>query len=340
MVHARISAQLPPDIDPTKAPLAFGERALPKLNEELQAPEPLTRQRALMALCDLLHDPENVYQAVDLGFLDNLKILLLDSDSTIRQKSTEALYIIATHDVGRHGFIQNGVIPALAQLLDDPADICRKNVHQSFEMMARLPEGAIDILHAGLIPSLVYQLRTELDEIQELILDTLANCLCVDASEALASDAITTLKEKLAHPSVAIRSKAAWVLLGIGIHPEGKTMVFEEDVIPVLVSLLEDTEPEVQAKAAGALMFATVTPQGRYSALGADAIPLLLKMVTAESSEARLSAVKALTMLAELPEGRQTLLRHVATFERCLNDPSEAVRGAAEIAIRVIKWTP
>uniref|UniRef100_A0A8C6Z9Q4 Radial spoke head 14 homolog n=2 Tax=Nothoprocta perdicaria TaxID=30464 RepID=A0A8C6Z9Q4_NOTPE len=101
MAHARISAELPPDIDPTKAPLAFGERALPKLNEELRAPELLTRQRALMALCDLLHDPENVYQAIQLGFLDNLKILLLDSDSTVRQKSTEALYIMATHNVGR-----------------------------------------------------------------------------------------------------------------------------------------------------------------------------------------------------------------------------------------------
>lgn len=35
-----------------------------------------------------------------------------------------------------------------------------------------------------------------------------------------------------------------------------------EEVIPVLVSLLEDTDPEVQASATGALMFATVKPQG------------------------------------------------------------------------------
>lgn len=35
------------------------------------------------------------------------------------------------------------------------------------------------------------------------------------------------------------------------------------EVIPVLVSLLEDTDPEVQASATGALMFATVKPQGK-----------------------------------------------------------------------------
>lgn len=67
MAHAHISANLPPDIDPTKAPIAFGKRALPKLNEELQSPELLTQQRALMALCDLVHDPENIYQAIELG---------------------------------------------------------------------------------------------------------------------------------------------------------------------------------------------------------------------------------------------------------------------------------
>ncbi|KGL96174.1 Rhabdoid tumor deletion region protein 1, partial [Charadrius vociferus] len=339
MAHARISANLPPDIDPTKAPIAFGKRALPKLNEELQSPELLTQQRVLMALCDLVHDPENIYQAIEVGFLDNLKTLLLHRDSTVRQKTTQILYIMAMHNVGRQGLIQNGVISALTEFLDDPVDICRKNTHQIFEMMARLPEGAVGILHAGLIPLLVFKLKTESDEIQELILDTLSNCLRVEASEALATGAITILKEKLTHSSVAIRKKAACVLLEIGTHPEGKSVICEE-VIGVLVSLLEDTDPEVQASATGALMFATVKPQGRFSALHAEAIPLLLKLVAEETSKARLSAIKTLTMLAELPEGRKTLLDHTDTFQQCLNDPCEAVKRAAEIAIRVIKWKP
>ncbi|XP_010137421.1 PREDICTED: rhabdoid tumor deletion region protein 1-like, partial [Buceros rhinoceros silvestris] len=198
---------------------------------------------------------------------------------------------------------------------------------------------AVDILRAGLIPLLVVKLKTEPDEIQELILDTLSNCLRVEASEAVASGAITILKEKLKHSSVAIRSKAAWVLLEIGTHPEGKSVLWDE-VIPVLVSLLEDTDPEVQASATGALMFAALKPQGRFSALGAGSIPPLLKLVAEETSKARLSAIKTLTMLAELPEGRKTLLDHTDTFQQCLNDPCEAVKRAAEIAISVIKWRP
>jgi len=78
------------------------------------------------------------------------------------------------------------------------------------------PIGAAGILDAGLVPSLVFKLKTESDGIQELILDTLSNCLRVDASDALATGAVTILKEKLTHSSVAIRSKAACVLLEIG----------------------------------------------------------------------------------------------------------------------------
>ncbi|NXX51665.1 RSP14 protein, partial [Tricholaema leucomelas] len=339
MAHARISANLPPNMDPTKAPLAFGRRALPKLSQELCSSELLTQQRALMALCELLHDPENVYQAMEIGLLDNLKTLLVHQDSTVRQKTTQILSIMATHNVGRQGLISNGVIPALTELLDDPVDTCRKHTHQILEIMAKLPEGAADILHAALIPSLLLRLKTESDEIQELILDTLSNCLRLEAVEALATGAVTVLKEKLTHPSVAIRSKAAWALLAFGTHPEGRSLVGGE-AVPVLVSLLEDPDPEVQASAAGALMFATVTPQGRFSALGAGAIPPLLKLVAEESSRARLSTLKVLTILAELPEGRKTLLDHTATLERCLSDPCEAVKRAATTAIGVIRWKP
>ncbi|NWX31350.1 RSP14 protein, partial [Notiomystis cincta] len=200
--------------------------------------------------------------------------------------------------------------------------------------------GAGGVLRAGLIPPLVLKLKTELEEIQELILDTLSNCLRVEVSEALAAGALTVLKEKLSHPSTAIRSKAAGVLLEISSHAEGKVAVCKEEAVPMLVSLLEDTQPEVQVNTTGALMFAIVTPQGRSSAMGAEAIPALLKLVAEETSTARLNAIKTLTLLAELPEGRKALLEHKDAFQQCLHDPSEAVQRAAEIAISVIEWKP
>ena len=67
MADAKISMYLPPNVNPTQAAIAYGCRALPKLNEELQSDDLLTRQKALMALCDLMHDPEHVYTAISIG---------------------------------------------------------------------------------------------------------------------------------------------------------------------------------------------------------------------------------------------------------------------------------
>uniref|UniRef100_K7G2W3 Radial spoke head 14 homolog n=1 Tax=Pelodiscus sinensis TaxID=13735 RepID=K7G2W3_PELSI len=202
--------------------------------------------------------------------------------------------------------------------------------------------GAFDIVGNGLVSSLVLKLKTEVDEIQELILDTLAGCLCVEAFEALASGAVPILKEKLTHQSEAIRSKAARSLLGIStvLCVRRVSLWKGRTLFGVLVSLLEDSDVEVRADAAGALMFATITTQGKYAAFNADAITPLLKLVSDESSKVRLNAIKSLTMLSETPEGRKVLLDHVDLFREHLNDPSEAVSRAAKIAIKVIEWKP
>ncbi|ERE92767.1 rhabdoid tumor deletion region protein 1 [Cricetulus griseus] len=141
MAHARISMYMPPDIDPTKAAIAYGCRALPKLNEELQSEVLLTRQKALVALCDLMHDPEHVYEAIHIGCLESLKVLLKDEDNLVRIKTTEVLHIMATHNIGRTGLLEKGVILALALLLSDHQKVCRENLHQAYKHVAQTPEG-------------------------------------------------------------------------------------------------------------------------------------------------------------------------------------------------------
>ncbi|KAG8514489.1 Radial spoke head 14 [Galemys pyrenaicus] len=200
--------------------------------------------------------------------------------------------------------------------------------------------GAQGIIYSGLIPSLVWKLQREEEDIQVLLLDTLSFCLMEDASEALSSRVVPILKEKLLSPNASIRSKAAHTLIAVSIRLEGKNQVWQCDVIPILVHLLKDTEVKVQANAAGALMYATVTTEGKYAALDADAIPLLLKLLNSPLSQARLNAVKTLTMLAEAPEGRKFLQAQVPNFRNLELDISMAVRRAAQIAIRVIEWKP
>lgn len=64
------------------------------------------------------------------------------------------------------------------------------------------------------------------------------------------------------HGQQALFKKAIYPSSLHSSHAEGKIAVCEEGVIPLLVSLLEDTQPEVQVNTTGALMFAAVTPQG------------------------------------------------------------------------------
>ncbi|XP_049475051.1 radial spoke head 14 homolog [Panthera uncia] len=340
MAHARISMYLSPDINPTQAAIAYGCRALPKLNEELQSEDLLTRQKALMALCDLMHDPEHVYVAIDTGCLESLKALLKDNNDMVRIKTTEVLYIMATHNVGREGFLEHDVILALSYLLNDPQSACRKNLHLAFKHVAQLPSGAQGIVNSGLIPSLVWKLQREEEEIQGLLLDTLAACLMEDATEALGSHVVPFLKQKLLSTNDDIRSKAARTLIAVSIPLDGKNQVWQHDVIPILVHLLKDKVEEVQANAAGALMYATVTTQGKYAALDTEAIHPLLSLLGSSLSKARLNATKALTMLAEAPEGRKFLQSRVPVFRVLEDDTSEAVRRAAQIAVKVIEWKP
>lgn len=340
MAHTRISAKLPPHIDPTKAPVAFGERAVPKLSRELVDLDLITRQRALMALCDLVHDPELAYAAVMVGCMPNLKLLLYDDDATVRRKSTEIFYILATHSIGRFAIMEFEAIAPLADLLNDPVDICRRNMHMALEMLSEVPSGAAAIVNNGLVPLLIEKLISELDEIQELILKTLHYCLLVDTKQALDASGVSVFKSKLFHSSDAIRSLAAQALMNISAPLEGKEKMCEEDVILVLVDLLSDPNPKVRGAAAGALMFATITTQGKYKALEADIIPPLLILVNDPVSKVRLNAIKTITTMSEAPAGRRALLDHLPLFESKAQDPSEAVRKAIRIAIEVITWKP
>lgn len=54
-------------IDPNRAPVAFGRLAVPQLFAELQQAGEGRGLPALTSLCDLLHDPELIYQTATGG---------------------------------------------------------------------------------------------------------------------------------------------------------------------------------------------------------------------------------------------------------------------------------
>uniref|UniRef100_A0A3Q3MWW7 Radial spoke head 14 homolog n=1 Tax=Mastacembelus armatus TaxID=205130 RepID=A0A3Q3MWW7_9TELE len=324
--------------DSTRAPVAFGLRAVPKLFEELQPPDPDRRLRALGSLCDLMHDPERLYQTVHGGFLEQLQVLLKDDDPSVRTKTCELLHLLTGHSIGRQALLSSCLLPPLSLLLGDSSPSCRRNVHLVLNRLALLPAGAQALL--SLVPKLMQKLREEEEEeeVQVLLLSTLSRCSQLDAQPALTSDGAST------SPSCLFVVLSA----GLSVPEDGKQQVCEGAVLPVLVGLLQDEDLEVQANAAGVIMYTVMITAGKQQCLDLGIISVLLDLVKRNEEEEKekkaliMYSLRALTALAEAPDGRRLLLEQlpllVKRSEAGERDPD--IRRAAQTAVRVITWTP
>jgi len=312
MSHCVISAKYPPQIDITKTPLAYGNGALPRLNIELLDMEKLvTRQRALRSLCDYLHDPEHISTAILIGIPSSLKKLLADKDTFCRYKAAECLYVMSTHAIGRKAVVEKDIIEALAKLFDDKDNMTRKNAHRTIEMLSELPLGADAIIQQNLVKTLVEKLKTELDEIKEIILDTLHFCMKVDTKQALEAKAMSVFTDLLISKSAGIKAKTACDIFDLSIPLQGKIEAIDLKTVNALSILLKDEDMYVKCKSALALESIAITTPGKYNCLSAGCIALIIPLLDSPSSEVRVNALKLITCLSEAPEGRAELLNHV-----------------------------
>ncbi|XP_063685301.1 radial spoke head 14 homolog isoform X1 [Bolinopsis microptera] len=354
MATTRITTALPPNIDITKAELAYGEHMLPKLNRQLQDSTLITRQRALNALCDVLHNPEHVSAALKVGMAKSLKKLLGDSDGTVRWKATEVLFICSNHAIGRDAILEFDLIQPISALFDDKHEDARLMSHRAVESVSHTVNGAQGIVNANLIKKLVEKLKTETDEIKQLVLDTLHYCMKVDTNQALAAQAMEVFTSLLGHETWEIRGKAARDIMDISFPLEGKKRAVKVRCIPVLVKLLADKHFHVRAQAAGALMSIAITTEGKRESISAGAVEALMKLLQSDDSSdvrlnvikvntcsnVRLLTVKAITMLAEAPSGREKLTAIVPTLRDIANTGGPMMQKVAKTAINVITWQP
>lgn len=340
MATTRIPTALPPNIDITKADLAYGEHMLPKLNRQLQDEELITRQRALNALCDVLHNPEHVSAALRVGIAKSLKKLLCDTDGTVRWKATEVLFICSNHAIGRDSMLQHGLIEPVSHLFDDAHEDARLMAHRALESVSHTIHGAQGIVNAVLVPKLVAKLKTETEEIKQLVLDTLHYCMKVDTSQALEAGAMEVFTMLLAHGVWEIRGKAARDIMDLSFPLEGKRKAVKVGCIPILVKLLTDKNFHVRAQSSGALMSIAITTEGKQEAIKEGATEALMDLLKDEMADVRLNAIKAITMLAEAPLGREKLMSVVPLLESIYNTGGPMMQKVAKTAINVITWKP
>ncbi|CAB1428838.1 unnamed protein product [Pleuronectes platessa] len=305
-------------LDPGRAPVAFGLRAVPRLFEELQQPGSGCRRRALASLCGLMLDPERLHQTVSGGFLEQLKVLLKDEDPSVRGETCKLLHLLSSHSVGRTSrryeefvelegrgdFLERGelgaapltsgcgeallsssLLPPLSQLLDDQSSSCRTNVHRVLNRLTLLPAGADALL--SLVPKLMLKLKEEEEEeeVQVLLLSTLSCVSRLDALPALSSDGVSLVGHKLSHRSLSVRREAAAAMMALSVPEDGKCQVCEKAVLPVVVGLLQEEDVEIQANAAGVIMYTVIITAGKQQCLDLDVVPVLLRLLSNQRRE-------------------------------------------------------
>nr|CAX73838.1 Rhabdoid tumor deletion region protein 1 [Schistosoma japonicum]CAX73839.1 Rhabdoid tumor deletion region protein 1 [Schistosoma japonicum] len=342
MALSRISLNPPPNIDPTRATLAYGRLAIKRINRELKDIDILTRQRAVKALSDYLHDPEHIAEAINEGVICSLSVLLKDPDISCKAYTTECFVIICQHAIGRTAALAHNILESFKPLTDfNQPDVIRLNIHKAIELLTTNLSGAEAIVKAGYIDLLVKCVEKEVDEIKAIILDTLYHCFSFDSDEGLNSGGIPLFTKLLSHSNSEIRTRAAQNILRLCVNPRGKQEALDNETIPALIGLLNDQSEDVKASSTGALAFICTTNHGRYTTLNAGAIPLLLCLVdNNNNSRIRINALKVLTCLSETPEGRRILLDYLDKISSHLNDTNAAVVKHTKIAISVITWKP
>ncbi|CAF0914935.1 unnamed protein product [Adineta steineri] len=340
MASTTIPTHYPQLVDPTRTPLAFLNRAVPRLNRELKSEDLLLRQRAVRSLCDYLHDPEHILPCLDEDIPATLLALLKDNDQFCRLKSAECYYVIASHAIGRQAMLACNVIPRLAELFNDKEASVRRNAHKAVSMYSEAPPGAQNLIELRLVETLLKKLVSELDEIKELILNTIHFCLMVDVEQALAADAMSTLTSLLGHPSDKIKTLVALTIFHLSVSLKGKERAVEIGTVDRLVALLDSDDKTLKSKTALALSVICIITPGKYCTIKAGAIPKLVALLNNESTELIVNALKAITCIAEAPEGRKQLLESVDQIDQYVDHRLPNIAKHAQIAAKVIKWKP
>ncbi|CAH8516365.1 unnamed protein product [Heterobilharzia americana] len=261
MAPMRISLQHPPHVDPTKATLAYGKLAVKRLNRELKDEDLLTRQRAVKALCDYLHDPEHIAEAVNEGVISY---------------ATECFVICCQHSIGRIAVLNHNIMESFKPLINySQPDIVRLNTHKAIELLTVDPLGA--------------KATVEVEEIKIVILDTLNHCLsfntdeglesevrsraaenisrlCVNSrgkQEALDNETIPALVTLLNDKSENVRASSAGALGFICTTNHGRYTTLNSGAIPLLLSLVDDKNSRVRLNVLKVITCLSETPEGR-----------------------------------------------------------------------------
>ncbi|KAJ3659140.1 hypothetical protein Zmor_010845 [Zophobas morio] len=330
--------------DVTRRPLAFGSWALPKLRRELHDSDDFVVIQALLSLCDLIHDPERAYEALQLKIPDRLADKLLDPLPPVRESSVLLLSLFARLADGKEAIVKNKeILENLYLTLGDEQISIRLKSAACIELVSRSWMAADVLVETGLIETLLELIeKDEPSDILEYHLKSL-KCLMYECGKciALKHDGFKIFMKLLNHEKSSIVCKALDCLAILTSTKKGKKLAIEKNLLKTLTKLIHYGDTDMCKSAASVIMFCTVKTRAKI--LAAEIKSLAKRLIRLSTNPLNVAlqmfSIKALTNICEHPLVRKEVYdRYLNELTQMQVDPTNA--EYKKTLLQIVSWVP
>ncbi|KAM3867606.1 radial spoke head 14 homolog [Diretmus argenteus] len=337
--------------DQIAAAVGFGQWAMPRLARELRDPDPVTRQRALAALCDLVHNPERIHEAVSQGFMEQLKFLLKDEDPSIKMKTTEVLYVLAAHSIGSQLLCSVGTLSqllcsvgTLIQLLCSVGTLSQLlcTVGTLSQLLCTVGTLIQLLCSVGTLSQLLctvgtlIQLLCSVGTLSQLLCSvrTLGGSLTQRSNALLSWDVLSSFSELLDEPFASYTNNIYRVLNRMASVPQGAEAIVVLDLVPRLMMRVSEEEEEEMLALLLSTISCCVSVDAR-PALACNGVLVLGRHLSHSSPHIRREAAAAMMAISVSMEGKQKVCEEaiLPVLVNLLSDRDAEVQANAAGAI-------
>ncbi|CAG2059811.1 unnamed protein product [Timema podura] len=326
-----------PHVDVTRAKVAFGRWALPKLRRELHDDDPLIVSQAINSLADLIHDPEKSFEAIRLHFVPRLVDLMVHKDAFLRKRCAEIMTTLASQAVGREAILKNAtMITNMAITVHDDHPEVRLKASQAVEMVARTYQGTDILNNANFVPLLASKMMHEIDDIVHFI-GVGGGSVPVNPNDARGYIHANQnlVGQVLYQATMRLKELIQLMILEHLLTVENVVgEAIDQGTMGLMEVLMNRQRPDVVARAISCLQLLLVHPSGKKIAVTTNLTHGLKRALFSEDREVHTMATAALMFITITTMGKKEALK-INIMDRLLELASDF--NCKELQINCVK---
>ncbi|XP_019456958.1 PREDICTED: U-box domain-containing protein 4-like [Lupinus angustifolius] len=301
----RLVPRIVPSPTETRADLSGIETEVRKLVENLKSSSLDTQRDATSELRFLAkYNMDNRIVIANCGAINLLVDLLQSTDTVIQENSVTTLLNLSINDNNKTAIANAGAIEPLIRVLETGTPEAKENSAATLFSISVIEENKIRIGRSGAIGPLVDLLGNGTPRGKRDAATALFNLSIFHENKdrIVEAGAVKHLVD-LMDPAVGMVDKAVAVLANLATISEGRTEIFEQGGIPILVEVVELASRRGKENAAAALLhLCSNNPRYLNTVLQEGAVPPLVALSQSGTPRAK---EKALALLNQFKNQRR-----------------------------------